>query len=62
MMIISREISQSLAFNSKYGFAGLSLFGKKRDKAKLDLPKYDVVVVGGHLGGLFARHLDEIVK
>lgn len=60
MMIISRKITNNLVANTKYSFAGLP-FGKKRDKVKNDLPKYDVVIAGGHLGALLSSHLDAVV-
>lgn len=60
MMIINRKISTQLVYASSYNFAGLS-FGKKRDKLKNDLPKYDVVIAGGHLGALLSNHLDAVV-
>ena len=60
MMIISRKITNNLVASSKYTFAGLS-FGKKRDKLKNDLPKYDVVIAGGQLGALLSNHLDAAV-
>ena len=36
-------------------------FGKKRKPTPSDLDKYDVVVVGGGLGNVFATHLDAVV-
>lgn len=60
MMIINRKISSQLTASSAYAFAGLS-FGKKRDKPKNDSAKYDVVIVGGHLGALLSNHLDAVV-
>jgi hypothetical protein len=54
------KITKELISNSKYGFAGLP-FGKKREKIKNDLPKYDVVIVGGNLGALLSNHLDSVV-
>jgi sulfide:quinone oxidoreductase len=43
---------------NQYGrsFAGL---GKKRKPVAKDLDKYDVVVVGCNLGGIFSRQFDE---
>lgn len=38
------------------GFAG---FGSKRKPTRKDLDKYDVIVVGGNLGSIFSRHLDD---
>jgi hypothetical protein len=58
MMIMNRKISTQLLTASKYGFAG---FGKKRDKVKNDLPKYDVVIAGGNLGALLSAHIDGAV-
>lgn len=49
-----------LSAMSRYGFAGLS-FGKKRVKARNDLPKYDVVIVGSNLGSLLSSHIDGAV-
>ncbi len=60
MMIINRKISTQLTTANKFAFAGLS-FGKKRDKVKNDLPKYDIVIVGGHLGALLSNHLDGVL-
>ncbi len=59
-MIINRKIANQLAAGNKYAFAGLP-FGKKREKTKNDLPKYDVVIAGGHLGALLSNHLDAVV-
>lgn len=36
-------------------------FGKKRKPTPSDLEKYDVVVIGGCLGNVFASHLDAVV-
>jgi hypothetical protein len=36
-------------------------FGSKRKATPADLDKYDVVVVGGGLGNVFAAHLDAVV-
>ncbi len=60
MMIINQRLSTQLSQTVKFGFAGLP-FGKKREKVKNDLPKYDVVIVGGHLGALLSSHLDGAV-
>lgn len=60
MKIINRKLPNYLSFSNKFGFAGLP-FGKKREKTKNDLPKYDVVIVGGHLGALLSNHLDGAV-
>ena len=38
-------------------FAG----GGKRKATKKDLDKYDLIVVGANLGGLFSRHFDHIM-
>ena len=59
-MIINRNISAQLFKASKSTFAGIS-FGKKREKVKNDLPKYDVVIVGSNLGALLSAHLDGAV-
>lgn len=59
-MIINRKIANQLAVTNRFGFAGLP-FGKKREKTKNDLPKYDVVIAGGHLGALLSNHLDAVV-
>lgn len=40
-----------------YGFAG----GGKRKVTRKDLDKYDLIVVGANLGGIFSRHFDHIV-
>ena len=56
-----REIAtKSLMGRNGFGFAGLG-FGKKREKVKSDLDKYDVVIVGAHLGGVLSNHLDGAV-
>lgn len=60
MMIINRKISTRLTLSSRCGFAGLP-FGKKREKVKGDLAKYDIVIVGGHLGALLSNHLDAVL-
>ena len=60
-MIIGHRVSTRLLQNTTYSFAGLP-FGKKRDKAKNDLDKYNVVIVGGHLGALLSNHLDSVVQ
>lgn len=60
MMIINRKITNQLCLSNKFAFAGLP-FGKKRDKPKNDSAKYDVVIVGGHLGALLSNHLDAVV-
>jgi hypothetical protein len=40
-----------------YLFAG----GGKRKATRKDLDKYDLIVVGSNLGGIFSRHFDHIV-
>lgn len=59
-MIIGHRVSTQLMKASKYTFAGLS-FGKKREKVSSDEAKYNVVIVGGHLGPLLSSHLDAVV-
>lgn len=59
-MIIGHRVSTRLLRATTYNFAGLP-FGKKREKVKNDEPKYDVVIVGGHLGPLLSNHLDGAV-
>ena len=59
-MRINAKISTRLMTSSSYQFAGLP-FGKKRVAVKGDLQKYDVVIVGGHLGPLLSSHLDGAV-
>ena len=51
---------KQLLKKNMYGFAGLP-FGKKRAKVRTDLPKYDVVIAGGHLGGILSNHFDAVV-
>ncbi len=60
MRLASRNITNNLLVQTKYTFAGLP-FGKKREKVKNDLAKYDVVIVGGHLGALLSNHLDTAI-
>lgn len=60
MMRINPKISTRLTSNLTYAFAGLP-FGKKRVAVKSDLPKYDVFIVGGHLGPILSNHLDGAV-
>ena len=59
-MIIGHRLSTRLLQVPAYNFAGLP-FGKKREKVKNDEAKYDVVIVGGHLGALLSNHLDAVV-
>lgn len=59
-MIIAHKVSTRLVLNTKYHFAGLP-FGKKREKVKNGEAKYNVVIVGGHLGPLLSNHLDAVV-
>lgn len=60
MIRINAKISTQLLTRNTYGFAGLP-FGKKRTAVKSDLDKYDVVIVGGHIGPLLSNHLDAVV-
>jgi hypothetical protein len=41
----------------KKAFAGINF---KRKPTKRDLPDYDVLVIGGNLGGIFSRHFDQV--
>ena len=60
MLRVSERVGRELISKSTYGFAGLS-FGKKRVKVDSDLAKYDVVIAGGHLGGILSSHFDAVV-
>lgn len=60
-MIIGHRVSTRLLQTTSYSFAGLP-FGKKREKAKNDLDKYGVVIVGGNLGALLSNHLDTVIQ
>ena len=60
MMRINAKISTRLTRAVNFNFAGLP-FGKKRVAVKSDLSKYDVVIVGGHLGPVLSNHLDGVV-
>ena len=53
MLRVSHKITNNLLANIRYGLG----FGKKEEKPKNDLAKYDVVIAGGHLGALLGRHL-----
>lgn len=56
--IISSSANQTALHTvQKAGFAGLF---SKRKATKKDLEKYDVIVVGCNLGGIFSRHFDEV--
>jgi len=41
----------------EYSFAGLM---SNRKNVPKDLPKYDAVIVGANLGGIWTRHFDEV--
>ena len=60
MLKVSDIAAKQLITRNIYGFAGLP-FGKKREKVKTDLPKYDVVIAGGHLGAVLSNHFDAVV-
>lgn len=60
MLRVSDIAAKQLFSRNCFNFAGLS-FGKKRAKVDTDLAKYDVVVAGGHLGGVFSSHFDAAV-
>ena len=58
------NLKQSLNFRliankGSRSFAGL---GSKRKPTKKDLEKYDVIVVGGNLGGILTRHFDHVAN
>lgn len=57
MLRISHKITNNLLANVRYGLG----FGKKEEKPKNDLAKYDVVIAGGHLGALLGRHLQTAI-
>ena len=59
-MMMNLNFSTRLLKATKITFGGIS-FGKKREKVKNDLPKYDVVIVGSNLGALLSAHLDGAV-
>lgn len=46
----------SLTARSINHFAG----GGKRKATRKDLDKYDLVIVGANLGGIFSRHIDHV--
>jgi sulfide:quinone oxidoreductase len=54
-------IRQSKSLYQQYvrSFAGL---GNKRKPVAKDLEKYDVIVVGANLGGIWSRQFDEVAK
>jgi hypothetical protein len=62
MLHISKGLSKGkfndLVFKNVEEFAGLF---SKRKPVKKDLDKYEVIVVGCNLGGIFSRHFDEAV-
>ena len=60
MLRVSDIAAKQLLKRNSYGFAGLP-FGKKRQKVKNDLTKYDVVIAGGHLGAILSNHVDGVV-
>lgn len=60
MFTVANIAQKSLLTSCKFSFAGLP-FGKKRIPTRNDLQKYDVVVVGGNLGNVFASHLDKVL-
>lgn len=47
----------SLTARAMNHFAG----GGKRKATRKDLDKYDLVIVGANLGGIFSRHIDHVV-
>ncbi len=55
---LSKGNYNSLVIKHVEGFAGLF---SKRKPTKKDLEKYEVIVVGCNLGGIFSRHFDEAV-
>jgi hypothetical protein len=57
-MFSVRQIAAKQLFSKNIYSMG---FGKKRKATPTDLDKYDVVVVGGHLGNVLATHLDAVV-
>ena len=61
MLKVSDIAAKQLFTRNAFGFAGLS-FGKKREKVKSDLAKYDVVIAGGHLGAVLSNHFDAVVS
>lgn len=60
MLRVSDIAAKQLLRRNAYGFAGLP-FGKKRQKIKNDLPKYDIVIAGGNLGAILSNHIDGVV-
>jgi hypothetical protein len=48
----------TLISRSIQGFAG----GGKRKATRKDLDKYDLIIVGSNLGGIFSRHIDHVTK
>lgn len=60
MLKVSHIVAKQLISKNTFRFAGLS-FGKKREKVKNDLPKYDLVIAGGHLGAVLSNHFDAAV-
>ncbi len=56
MRHITKSVGSSL-FKNQYNFA--ISFGKKRVPTSSTLDKYDVVVIGGGLGGVLSTHLDK---
>jgi len=52
---VFNKLASSLTRTNKRGFAGIDL---KRKPTRRDLDHYEVIVVGGNLGGIFSRHFD----
>ena len=52
--IAARQLQAKTTFSFAFG-------GNKRKPTPSDLDKYDVVVVGAHLGNVLATHLDAVV-
>ena len=50
-------LSKSLVKETCYSFAGLF---NKRKPTKKDLEKYDVVIIGCNMGGIFSRQFDKV--
>lgn len=57
MFTVANIAQKSLLRSSRYSLG----FGKKRAPTKNDLAKYDVVIVGGGLGGALSSHLDAVL-
>jgi hypothetical protein len=57
MITLSGKVNKSLGLT--YQLAN-TFAGSKRKATRKDLDKYDLVIVGANLGGIFSRHIDHV--